>query len=73
MVRSGARVAGIWLPAWLAYRLVRLRHRGSWPRWTTATTHTTIRERRGNTISQLLRSVGRVVIFVMARLLTLNV
>ena len=34
---------------------------------------TTLRERRGKTISQLLRSVGRVVVFVIALLLTFNV
>ncbi len=34
---------------------------------------TTLRERRGQTISQLLRSVGRVVVFVIALLLTFNV
>jgi len=33
----------------------------------------TLRERRGQTISQLLRSVGRVVIFAIALLLTFNV
>jgi moderate conductance mechanosensitive channel len=74
IVRNGARVFGIWLLAWLAYRLVRL----AAARIEKAVDDgddsvTTLRERRGKTISQLLRSVGRVVIFVIALLLTFNV
>ena len=74
LVRSGARVLGIWLLAWLAYRLVRLAAR----RIEVAVDDgddsvTTLRERRGKTISQLLRSVGRVVVFSIALLLTFNV
>jgi small-conductance mechanosensitive channel len=74
IVRSGARVVGIWVLAWLAYRVVRLAAR----RIEKAVDDgddsvTTLRERRGKTISQLLRSVGRVVIFVIALLLTFNV
>jgi len=74
LVRSGARVFGIWLLAWLAYRLVRLAAR----RIEIAVDDgddsvTTLRERRGKTISQLLRSVGRVVVFSIALLLTFNV
>jgi len=74
LVRSGARVLGIWLLAWLAYRLVRLAAR----RIEIAVDDgddsvTTLRERRGKTISQLLRSVGRVVVFSIALLLTFNV
>ena len=65
---------GIWLLAWLAYRVVRLAAR----RIEMAVDDgddsvTTLRERRGQTISQLLRSVGRVVIFAIALLLTFNV
>jgi small-conductance mechanosensitive channel len=68
------RVLGIWILAWLAYRVVRLAARrieitvddGD-------DSVTTLRERRGQTISQLLRSVGRVVIFSIALLLTFNV
>jgi small conductance mechanosensitive channel len=67
-------VLGIWLLAWLAYRVVRLAAR----RIETAVDDrddsvTSLRERRGQTISQLLRSVGRVVIFAIALLLTFNV
>ena len=72
-VRLGARILGIWLLAWLSYRVVRLASR----RIELAVDDgddsvTTLRERRGKTISQLLRSVGRVVIVVIALLLTFN-
>jgi small-conductance mechanosensitive channel len=74
VVRAGARVLGIWLLAWLAYRVVRLAAR----RIEIAVDDgddsvTTLRERRGQTIAQLLRSVGRVVVLVIAILLTFNV
>ena len=74
IVRNGARVVGIWLLAWLAYRVVRL----AASRIEAAVDDgddsiTTLRERRGKTISQLLRSVGRIVVFVIALLLTFNV
>src|SRR5215218_4192252 len=74
LVRSGLRVFGIWLLAWLAYRVVRLAAR----RIELAVDDgddsvTTLRERRGQTISQLLRSVGRVVVFAVALLLSFNV
>src|SRR5438552_1574532 len=74
LVRDGARVLGIWLLAWFAYRVVRLTAR----RIEIAVDDgddsvTTLRERRGHTIAQLLRSVGRVVLVVIALLLTFNV
>jgi moderate conductance mechanosensitive channel len=74
LARSGFRVLGIWLLAWLAYRVVRLAAR----RIEMAVDDgddsvTTLRERRGQTISQLLRSVGRVVVFAVALLLSFNV
>jgi len=74
LARAGARVLGIWLLAWFAYRMVRLTAR----RIETAVDDgddsvTTLRERRGHTIAQLLRSVGRVVLVVIALLLTFNV
>jgi moderate conductance mechanosensitive channel len=73
-VRYGFRVIGIWLLAWLAFRLVRL----AASRIEAAVDDgddsvTTLRERRGKTISQLLRSVGRIVVFAVALLLTFNV
>jgi moderate conductance mechanosensitive channel len=74
LIRDGARVLGIWLLAWLAYRVVRLAAR----RIELAVDDgddsvTTLRERRGQTIAQLLRSVGRVVIMAIALLLTFNI
>src|SRR5215207_8269502 len=74
LARAGARVLGIWLLAWLAFRVVRLAAR----RIGLAVDDgddsvTTLRERRGQTIAQLLRSVGRVVVLVIALLLTFNV
>lgn len=73
-MRDLLHVAGIWLLAWLAYRVVRLAARrielvvddGD-------DSVTTLRERRGQTISQLLRSMGRVVIYAIALLLSFNV
>jgi small-conductance mechanosensitive channel len=74
MARNGARVVGIWVLAWLGYRVVRL----AAIRIERAVDDgddsvTTLRERRGKTISQLLRSMGRVVIYAIALLLTFNV
>ncbi|MDQ3224122.1 MAG: mechanosensitive ion channel family protein [Gemmatimonadota bacterium] len=74
LARNGARVVGIWVLAWLAYRVVRVAAR----RIELAVDDgddsiLTLRERRGRTISQLLRSVGRVAIGVVALLLTFNV
>ncbi len=74
LVRNGTRVIGIWVLAWLAYRVVRL----AATRIEAAVDDgddsvTTLRERRGKTISQLLRSVGRVVVVVIALLLTFNI
>ena len=73
-LRAVLRVLGIWVLAWLAWRVVRLTAR----RIETAVNDgddsvTTLREKRGRTISQLLRSVGRVVIVTLAILLTFNV
>ncbi len=74
LARNAARVVGIWVLAWLAYRVVRVAAR----RIELAVDDgddsiLTLRERRGRTISQLLRSVGRVAIGVVALLLTFNV
>ena len=65
---------GIWLLAWFALRVVRLtaeRIEKSVDDGDDSVT--TMRERRGRTISQLLRSVGRVAIITIAILLTFNV
>lgn len=74
LFRVGFRVLGIWLLAWLAIRLVGI----AASRIERAVDDgddavTTLRERRGRTISQLLRNVGRVVVLVVAVLLTFNV
>ena len=74
LARSSARVIGIWVLAWLAYRLVC----AAASRIEKAVDDgddsvTTLRERRGKTISQLLRSVGRVVIVAIALLLSFNI
>jgi small-conductance mechanosensitive channel len=74
VLRNFFRVLGIWVLAWFGLRIV----------WLTAhrieasvddgdDSVTTLREKRGRTISQLLRSVGRVVIVTIAVLLTFNV
>jgi small conductance mechanosensitive channel len=73
-LRSTFRVLGIWILAWLAWRVVKLTAR----RIELAVDDqddsvTTLREKRGRTIAQLLRSVGRVVIITIAILLTFNV
>ena len=73
-LRIGLRVLGIWLLAWLGLWTVKLIARRI---EISVDDHddsvTTLRERRGQTIAQLLRSVGRVVIITMAILLTFNV
>ncbi len=74
VVRAAFRVLGIWILAWLAIRMVRL----TAERIESAVDDgddaiTTMRERRGRTISQLLRSVGRIAIVTIAILLTFNV
>ena len=74
LVRNGARVIGIWVLAWLAYRVVSLaaaRIEASVDDGDDSVT--TLRERRGRTISQLMRSVGRITVFAIALLLTFNV
>jgi moderate conductance mechanosensitive channel len=72
-IRLGARVIMIWVLAWLGYWVVRqLARRIEASVDDGDDSVTTLRERRGKTISQLLRSVGRVVIFVVALLLTFN-
>ena len=74
VIRIGIRVLGIWLLAFLALRVVRLtavRIEKSVDDGDDSVT--TLREKRGRTIAQLLRSVGRVVILTVAVLLTFNV
>ena len=73
LLRSGISLAVIWLIAWLASLLVRLIAR----RIMFAVNEgddrrISAREKRGQTIAQLLRSIGRVVIIGLAMLLSLN-
>jgi small-conductance mechanosensitive channel len=73
-LRAVLRVLGIWILAWLAWRAVRLTARRIEMTVDDGDDSvTTLREKRGRTISQLLRSVGRVVIITIAILLTFNV
>jgi moderate conductance mechanosensitive channel len=73
-LRSVLRVLGIWLLAWVALRVVKLTARRIEQSVDDGDDSvTTLREKRGRTISQLLRSVGRVVILTIAVLLTFNV
>jgi moderate conductance mechanosensitive channel len=73
-LRGAIRVLGIWLLAWAALRVVKV---AAWRIERAADdgddSLTTLREKRGRTISQLLRSVGRMVIITLAVLLTFNV
>lgn len=74
IVRATFRVLGVWILAWLAMRVVRLTaERIEKTVDDGDDSITTQREKRGRTISQLLRSVGRVVIVTLAILLTFNV
>jgi small conductance mechanosensitive channel len=74
VIRSGVRVLGIWLLSWIALRVVTLTARRIEQSVDDGDDSvTTLREKRGRTISQLLRSVGRVVIVTIAVLLTFNV
>jgi small conductance mechanosensitive channel len=74
ILTNAVRIVGIWVLAWLALALVRLVA----ARIEAAVndqddSYTTAREKRGRTISLLVRGVGRVVVFVGAVLLTLNI
>jgi moderate conductance mechanosensitive channel len=72
--RMTLRVVGIWVLAWVALRVVRLTARRIEESVDDGDDSvTTLREKRGRTISQLLRSVGRVAIVTIAILLTFNV
>lgn len=74
VIRNVLQVLGIWVLAWLAHRVVRLTARRIEKSVDDGDDSiTTLREKRGRTISQLLRSVGRVVIVSIALLLTFNV
>jgi moderate conductance mechanosensitive channel len=73
-MRGAVRILGIWLLAWIAYRVVKLiAHRIERAADDGDDSVTTSREKRGRTLSQLLQSVGRVVLVALAILLTFNV
>ncbi len=74
LVRQGLRVVAIWVLAWLIVQVVNLIAR----RIEAAVDDgndlvTTSREKRGRTLSQLLRGMGRIVAVAVAILLTINV
>ncbi len=72
--RNALQVLGIWVLAWVALHVVNLAARKIEKSVDDGDDSiTTLREKRGRTISQLLRSVGRVVIVTIAVLLTFNV
>lgn len=73
VIHSGMRVLAIWVLAWIGWLIVHLVARRI-ERTVDDGDDTTITaaEKRGRTIAQLLRSVGRVTILVLGLLLTLN-
>lgn len=73
VLRGGSQLIGIWLLAWFALRLVGLAARRIEQAVNDHDAVISVREKRGQTISQLLRSAGRIVVLTIAILLTLNV
>jgi small conductance mechanosensitive channel len=73
-VRDGARLLGIWLLAWLAIYLINVAARRIELAVDGGPAHqvVSLREKRGKTISQLLRTVGRATVVVVALLLSFN-
>jgi small-conductance mechanosensitive channel len=73
-LRNALQVLGIWVLGWIALHVINLTARKIEKSVDDGDDSiTTLREKRGRTISQLLRSVGRVVIVSIAVLLTFNV
>ncbi len=73
LLRKVTTVILIWVFAWVAGRIIKLMARRILAAVDDGDDSTlTLREKRGQTIAQLLRSVGRVGILVIALLLTLN-
>jgi small-conductance mechanosensitive channel len=73
LVRTGLRAGAIWLLAWICWGIVRIVARRIERAVDDGDDSTlTAAEKRGQTIAQLLRSVGRVTILVIGLLLTLN-
>lgn len=74
LIRNLLQVAGIWLLCYLAMRVVNLIARRIEKAVDDGDDSVlSEREQRGNTISQLLRSVGRVALLIIGLLLSLNV
>ena len=73
VLRGASQLIGIWLLAWFALRLVRLAARRIEQRVDDHDSIGSLREKRGQTISQLLRSAGRIAVLTIAILLSLNV
>ncbi|HET9604773.1 MAG TPA: mechanosensitive ion channel family protein [Gemmatimonadales bacterium] len=74
ILTNAVRVVGIWVLAWVALTIVRLvAGRIEAAVNDQDDSYTTAREKRGRTISQLVRGVGRVVVFAGAVLLTLRI
>lgn len=72
--RLGAQVLAIWVLAWAANRVIRIVARRIEKAVDDGDASTfTAEEKRGHTIAQLLRSVGRVLVILVAILLTLDV
>jgi small-conductance mechanosensitive channel len=73
-IRKVVAIALIWFGAWVVNRLIRLAAKRILKSVDDGDDSTlTVREKRGQTVAQLLRSVGRVTIFIVALLLTLNI
>ena len=74
LIRKVISVGLIWLGAWIANWLIKVAARRILKAVDDGDDSTlTLREKRGQTVAQLLRSVGRVVVIVVSVLLTLNV
>ena len=74
LIRKAIAIVFIWFGAWVVNQLIRLAARRILKAVDDGDDSTlTLREKRGQTVAQLLRSVGRVVVVVVAILLTLNV
>ena len=74
LIRKSVAIVFIWLGAWILNQLIRIAARRILKSVDDGDDSTlTLREKRGQTVAQLLRSVGRVVVVVVAILLTLNV
>lgn len=73
LIRKAVAIVVIWFGAWVVNQLIRLAARRILKAVDDGDDGTlTLREKRGQTVAQLLRSVGRVVVVVVASMLTLN-